>query len=122
MTKTDESQTGEKSKAAVNMKPLSSISNPPWFEGSEDDSEDDEVAQAKTVEDAKVKERQYTFHLDTFNHDTERKSNYLDKHKKLIAAGYPEHLRHPIMKFFAAMKWQPHRKRYLFNFQELLVN
>ena len=42
MTKTDESQTGEKSKAAVNMKPLSSISNPPWFEGSEDDSEDDE--------------------------------------------------------------------------------
>ena len=67
-------------------------------------------------EDAKVKERQYTFHLETFNHDTERKSNYLDKHKKLIAAGYPEHLRHPIMKFFAAMKWQPHRKRYLFNF------
>ena len=42
MTKTDESQTGEKSKAAVNIKPLSSISNPPWFEGSEDDSEDDE--------------------------------------------------------------------------------
>ena len=67
-------------------------------------------------EDAKVKERQYTFHLETFNHDTERKSNYLDKHKKLIAAGYPEHLRHPVMKFFAAMKWQPHRKRYLFNF------
>lgn len=67
-------------------------------------------------EDAKVKERQYTFHLDTFNHDTIRKSNYLDKHKRLINAGYPEHLRHPIMKFFAAMKWKPHRKKYLVNF------
>ena len=67
-------------------------------------------------EDAKVKERQYTFHLDTFNHDTERKSNHLDKHKKLINAGYPEHLRHPIMKFFAVMKWKPHRKKYLVNF------
>ena len=67
-------------------------------------------------EDAKVKERQYTFHLETFNHDTERKSNYLDKHKKLINAGYPEHLRHPVMKFFAAMKWKPHRNKYLVNF------
>jgi hypothetical protein len=67
-------------------------------------------------EDAKVKERQYTFHLETFNHDTERKSNYLDKHKKLINAGYPEHLRHPVMKFFAAMKWKPHRKKYMVNF------
>ena len=41
MTKTDESQTGEKSKASANIKQLPSI-NPPWFEGSEDDSEDDE--------------------------------------------------------------------------------
>lgn len=72
-------------------------------------------------EDADIKEKKYTFDLDIFNHGTDRKLNYLDKHKQLIDTGYSEFLRHPVMMFFAAMKWRPHRKKYVANFCVFLV-
>lgn len=63
-----------------------------------------------------IKDKKLTFHLDMFNHDTDKKSNYLDKHKQVIDAGYPEMLRHPVMMLFTELKWHPHRKWYYFNF------
>ena len=72
-------------------------------------------------EDADIKEKTYTFDLEIFNHDTDKKSNFLNKHKKLIDTGYSEFLRHPVMMFFAAMKWKPHRKKYAVNFCVFLV-
>ena len=72
-------------------------------------------------EEADVKEKKYTFDLEIFNHDVDKKSNYLNKHKKLIDRGYSEHLRHPVMMLHAAMKWKPHRKKYIANFCVFLV-
>ena len=72
-------------------------------------------------EEADVKEKKYTFDLEIFNHDTNKKSNYLNKHKKLIDRGYSEHLRHPVMMLHASMKWKPHRKKYIANFCVFLV-
>ena len=72
-------------------------------------------------EDADIKEKKYTFNLEIFNHGTDRKSNFWNKHKKLIDTGYSEFLRHPVMMFFAAMKWKPHRKKYIANFCVFLV-
>ena len=72
-------------------------------------------------EDADIKEKKYTFDLEIFNHDTDKKSNYLDKHKKLIDAGYSEFLRHPVMMLHTSMKWKPHRKKYIANFCVFLV-
>ena len=66
-------------------------------------------------EDADIMDKQYTFNFDTFNHDTTKESNFLDKHKKVIEAGYPEFLRHPVMMFFTELKWVPHRKKYWVN-------
>ena len=66
-------------------------------------------------EDADILDKQYTFNFDTFNHDTTKESNFLDKHKKVIEAGYPEFLRHPVMMFFTELKWVPHRKKYWVN-------
>merc|ERR1711935_540436 len=72
-------------------------------------------------EDADIKEKKYTFDLEIFNHGTDKKSNFLNKHKKLIDTGYSEFLRHPVMMFFASMKWKPHRKKYIANFCVFLV-
>ena len=66
--------------------------------------------------DSDIKDKELKFHLDMFNHDTEKKSNYLDKHKQVIEAGYPEMLRHPVMMLFTALKWHPHKKWYYMNF------
>ena len=72
-------------------------------------------------EDADIKEKKYTFDLEIFNHGTDRKSNFLNKHKKLIDTGYSEFLRHPIMMLYTSMKWKPHRKKYAANFCVFLV-
>ena len=63
-----------------------------------------------------MKDKELKFHLDMFNHDTKKKSNFLDKHKEVIDAGYPEMLRHPVMMLFTELKWAPHRKWYYVNF------
>ena len=66
--------------------------------------------------DANIKDQRLTFHLDTFNQNTTKESNYLDKQKLLLEHGCPEMLQHPLMKFFTHLKWAPHKKLYYFNF------
>jgi hypothetical protein len=66
--------------------------------------------------DANIKDQRLTFHLDTFNQNTTKESNYLDKQKLLLEHGCPEMLQHPLMKFFTYLKWAPHKKLYYFNF------
>ena len=66
--------------------------------------------------DANIKDQNLTFHLDTFNQNTTKESNYLDKQKLLLKHGCPEMLQHPLMKYFTYLKWAPHRKLYYFNF------
>ena len=66
--------------------------------------------------DADIKDQRLIFHLDTFNQNTTKESNYLDKQKLLLKHGCPEMLQHPLMKFFTYLKWAPHRKLYYFNF------
>ena len=63
----------------------------------------------------------YIFHLDLFDHGTTKKDNYLDKHQKLIDAGHPEMLLHPVMMFFTNLKWYPHKTWYYINFSIFLV-
>ena len=63
----------------------------------------------------------YVFHLDMFQHNTDKKHNYLNKHQILIDEKQPEMLRHPIMVFFTDMKWYPHKKLYYSNFTIFLV-
>mgnify|MGYP001232009915 CR=1 FL=1 len=41
----------------------------------------------------------YVFHLGMFKQNTDRKSNYLNKHQMLIDENQPKMLRHPIMMF-----------------------
>ena len=75
-------------------------------------------------EDADIKEKKYTFDLEIFNNgdnDKHKKSNFLDKHKKLIDTGYSEFLRHPVMMLQTSMMWKPHRKKYIANFCVFLV-
>ena len=72
-------------------------------------------------EEADIKEKKYTFDLEIFNWDVDEKSNYLNKHKKLIDKGYSEFLRHPVMMLQTSMKWKPHRKKYIANFCVFLV-
>ena len=71
--------------------------------------------------DSDIKDKEFTFHLDMFNNGTSEKENYLDKHKKIIEAGYLEMLRHPVMMFFTTLKWFPHKKLYYTNFILYLV-
>ena len=66
--------------------------------------------------DANIKDQHLTFHLDTFNQNTTKESNYFDKQNLLLKHGYPEMLQHPLMKFFTYLKWAPHKKLYYFNF------
>ena len=68
-----------------------------------------------------IKDREFIFHLDMFNNGTSEKENYLDKHKKIIDAGYLEMLLHPVMIFFTTLKWFPHKKLYYTNFILYLV-
>ena len=56
------------------------------------------------------------FHLDMFNHNTTKKENYLDKHKKIIKEKQDELLTHPIMMFFMSLKWHHYQKWYSVNF------
>ena len=63
----------------------------------------------------------YVFHLDMFKHNTDQKSNYLNKHQMLIDEKQPEMLRHPIMMFFTNLQWYPHKKWYYTNFGIFLV-
>ena len=60
-------------------------------------------------------DQKFVFHMDMFNHGTEKKQNYLDKHKKVLKQECWEILRHPVMMFFTALKWYPHKKQYYFN-------
>ena len=71
--------------------------------------------------DSDIKDKEFTFHLDMFNNGTSEEENYLDKHKKIIEAGYLEMLRHPVMMFFTTLKWFPHKKLYYTNFILYLV-
>ena len=66
--------------------------------------------------DANIKDQHLTFHLDTFNQNTTKESNYFDKHNLLLKHGHPDMLQHPLMKFFTYLKWAPHRNLYYFNF------
>ena len=66
--------------------------------------------------DADIKDQHLIFHLDTFNRNTTKESNYLDKQKLLLEHGCPEMLQHPLMKFYTYLKWAPHKKLYYFNF------
>ena len=66
--------------------------------------------------DANIKDQRLTFHLDTFNLNTTKESNYFDKQKLLLKHGCPEMLQHPLMKFYTYLKWAPHKKLYYFNF------
>ena len=66
--------------------------------------------------DANIKDQNLTFHLDTFNQNTTKESNYFDKHNLLLKHGYPDMLQHPLMKFFTYLKWAPHKKLYYLNF------
>ena len=63
----------------------------------------------------------YVFHLDMFKQDTDKKSNYLNKHQLLIDEKQSEMLRHPIMMFFTNLKWYPHKRWYYTNFAIFLV-
>ena len=71
--------------------------------------------------DSNINNKQFTFHMDMFNHGTSEKENYLEKHQKIIKAGYLEMLRHPVMMFFTTLKWYPHKKLYYANFILFLV-
>ena len=66
--------------------------------------------------DADIKDQRLIFHLDTFNQNTTKESNYFDKHNLLLKHGYPDMLQHPLMKFFTYLKWAPHKKLYYLNF------
>ena len=66
--------------------------------------------------DANIKDQRLTFHLDTFNLNTTKESNYFDKQKLLLKHGCPDMLQHPLMKFYTYLKWAPHKKLYYFNF------
>ena len=66
--------------------------------------------------DSNINDQQLLFHLDMFNHGTQKSANYLDKHKMLMKNGCPEMLRHPVMMFFTSLKWYPHKNWYYANF------
>ena len=66
--------------------------------------------------DANIKDQYLIFHLDIFNQNTTKESNYFDKQKLLLKHGFPDMLQHPLMKFFIYLKWAPHKKLYYFNF------
>ena len=61
------------------------------------------------------------FDFSIFNHGTNPKQNYLDKHLALMKNGCPEMLRHPVMALFAYTKWHPHKIVYYINFAIFLT-
>ena len=71
--------------------------------------------------DSNINQQQLLFHLDMFNHGTNKLTNYLDKHKMLMKNGCPEMLRHPVMMFFTSLKWYPHKTWYFTNFYLFLT-
>ena len=71
--------------------------------------------------DSDVHDQHLTFNLSMFNSITDDKQNYLDKHIALIKRGSEKMLRHPLMRLFISLKWQPHKIRYQINFFIFLV-
>ena len=63
----------------------------------------------------------FVFNLEMFKHNTNKKTNFLDKHQKLIDAKRSDMLLHPVMTLFTNLKWYPHKTWYYTNFSIFLV-
>ena len=66
--------------------------------------------------DSDSHDQHLVFDLSMFKHNTSEKHNYLDKHLELIKSGFEDMLKHPLMRLFISLNWQPHKYRYQMNF------